>query len=110
MSDKLIVVVSSGEKQKALTGLTFAMRTLQEGWMEDVKVFIFGPAQNLMVIDHDVQKLAKVISEAEAPVACKAISDRDGISEQLCDLGIEVDFVGRRITSLIKQGYTPMVF
>ena len=39
-----------------------------------------------------------------------SISDRDGISEKIEALGVNVDYVGTIISNLIKDGYVPMVF
>jgi len=43
MSSKLLVIIATGENEKALTGLMYASRTLAEGWMDEVKVVFFGP-------------------------------------------------------------------
>ena len=110
MSDKLLVIVSSGEKEKALTGLTFALRTLSEGWMEQVKVVIFGPAEKVLAADTDLQQAAHQIAQVEKPVACRFIAERDGIAEKLTAAGLTVDYVGKMVNDLIKDGFTPLVF
>lgn len=110
MSSKVLVIVSSGEKEKALTGLLYARNAKQREWMDEVKVILFGPSENLLVEDEDIQDLVKQISENEKPVACKFLSDRDGISEKIEEIGVDVDYVGSIISGLIKEGYTPMVF
>ena len=110
MSSKLLVIIATGEKEKALTGLMYASRTLSEGWMDKVKVIFFGPSERLLVEDEYIAKSAKEICAVEKSIACKFISDRDGISEKIEDLGLEVDYVGTIISDLIKDGYVPMVF
>jgi hypothetical protein len=110
MSSKLLVIIATGEKEKALTGLMYASRTLSEGWMDKVKVIFFGPSERLLVEDEYIAQTAKEICAVEKPIACKFISDRDGISVKIQDLGLKVDYVGTIISDLIKDGYIPMVF
>ena len=110
MNAKVLVIISSGEKAKALTGLMYARNAKERGWMDEVKVIFFGPSENLLVQDEDIQDMAKQISQTEKPVACKFLSDRDGISEKIEEIGVNVDYVGTIISDLIKEGYAPLVF
>ena len=110
MSSKLLVIIATGENEKALTGLMYANRTLAEGWMDQVKVIFFGPSERLLVEDEMIAKTAKEIGAVEKTIACKFISDRDGISEKIQDLGLKVEYVGTIISDLLKDGYVPMVF
>ena len=41
MSSKLLVVIATSDKEKALTGMMYAHKTLEEGWMDQVKVIFF---------------------------------------------------------------------
>ncbi len=110
MSSKLLVIIATGENEKALTGLMYASRTLAEGWMDEVKVVFFGPSERLLVEDEMIAKTAKEIGAVEKPIACKFISDREGISEKIEDLGLKVEYVGTIISDFLKDGYIPMVF
>ena len=110
MRSKLLVIIATGENEKALTGLMYASRTLTEGWMDKVKVIFFGPSERLLVEDERIAQAAKKIGGIEKPIACKLISDRDGITEKIEDCGVKVDYVGTIISELIKDGYVPMVF
>ncbi len=110
MSSKVVVIISTGESEKALTGLMYARNAMQRGWMNDVKVIFFGPSERLLVEDERVAEMAKEICATETPLACKFISDRDGVSEKIENLGIKVDYVGEIISGLLKDGYAAMVF
>ncbi len=110
MSDKALVIVSTGESEKALTGLMWARNALNRGWMEEVKVIFFGPAQRLVLENEKVKEAALEIAETEKPVFCKFISDREENSARIEELGLVVDYVGSLIAGLIKEGYVPMVF
>lgn len=110
MSSKLLVVIATSDKEKALTGMMYAHKTLEEGWMDQVKVIFLGPAQRLLVEDEQIGKLAGEIGAREQPIACKFISDRDGTTEKTEALGVKVDYVGTIISDFIKDGFVPMVF
>lgn len=111
MADKLVVIISSSDAEKARTGAMYAINALKYGWMEEVKIFFFGPAQNLLLEDTTLQNyMEEYKSMEESAVACKYISDRDKKSKQICDLGIKVEYVGKMISDLISEGYIPMVW
>jgi len=110
MSDKALVIISTGEVEKALTGLMWARNGLRFGWMEDIRVIFFGPAQKLLLEDERVRKMAQEIAEGEKPIFCKYISDQEGNSEKIEELGMDVQYVGTIISDFIKDDYVPMVF
>lgn len=110
MSEKALVIISTGEVEKALTGLMWARNAMRFGWMEDIRVIFFGPSQKLLIKNDEVKKMAQEIAEAEKPIFCKYISDRDGNSEQIEQLGMDVQYVGTIISDFIKDDYVPMVF
>ncbi len=110
MSDKLLIMIATGEKKKALAGLLYAVNAIKHKWIPEVRVIFFGPSEALLVEDDDVQVWAEKLKEYQVPLACKFISDRDGVSDALEGLGIDVEFVGTMVSDLIKEGYTPMVF
>ncbi|RLI09982.1 hypothetical protein DRO42_02760 [Candidatus Bathyarchaeota archaeon] len=106
---KLLVIIATGDREKALTGLMYAGNAVKRGWMDDVKVVFFGPSERLAVEDEQVAARAKELA-AGGSFACKAISDREAISEELEGLGLKVEYVGSIISTLIKEGYAPMVW
>jgi len=111
MSDKIVAIISSGEPGKARTGAMYAVNALKHGWMEEVKLFFFGPAEELLLRDQELQQLLKEYhAMEETAVACKFIAAREGTDERLAALGMQVEYVGEMISDLIKEGYTPMVW
>ena len=110
MAAKIVIVISTGEKEKALTGIMYAFNAQKNKWLDDVKVIFFGPFEDLVCEDHEVAELAAQLLEFETPIACKRLSDNAGISDKLVKLGYQVEYVGTIISGLIKQGYAPMVF
>ena len=111
MNNKILVIISTSDAGKAHTGAMYALNALKNGWMEEVKIILFGPAQDLLLEDAELQKMLKEYQEIEeAVVACKFISDRDEKSEQLTEIGIQVEYVGEMISNYIHEGYVPMVW
>ena len=111
MSDKIIAIISSSDSEKARIGLAFAMNALKNDWLADVKIFVFGPAEALLSKDADIQGILKEVFLMECKVvACKAVADRYGISEEISALGVTVEYVGKMISDLTKDGYLPMVW
>jgi hypothetical protein len=111
MSDRIIAIISTAEVGKARTGVMHAINSLKHGWLEDVKLIFFGPAEQLMLEDGEIQNLLKEYQHMEeTAVACKFIADRDGVSPQIDALGVKVEFVGKMIADYIKQGYIPFVW
>ena len=106
MTDKLLIVIATGDKAKALTGLMYARNALRRGWLDDVKVVYFGPSERLMVEDADVASAAIEVAGLGEAYACKAISDR----EKIDSMGVRVEYVGSIISDYVKQGYVPMVW
>ena len=110
MASKVMVIVSTAEKDKALTGIMYAVNAQKNKWVDDLKVIFFGPFENLVCDDEEVAQAASRLLDYETPIACKFLSDRDGISETLEKMGVNVDYVGALISGYIEEGYTPMVF
>ena len=111
MTDKILVILSTSDAGKAQTGAMYALNALKHGWMEDIKLILFGPAQDLILQDEQFRNLVQQYQEIEENVvACKFISDRDEKSEALDKIGIQVKYVGEMISNYIKDGYVPMVW
>ena len=110
MSKKILVIISTAEKEKALTGVLYAANAMKNEWIDDLKVCFFGPFEKLVTEDKEVQEHVAKLSEYGVPVACKFIADRDGVSDELANLGYEVDHVGEMVSDYIGEGYVPMVF
>jgi hypothetical protein len=111
MEGKIVVIISSSDAEKARTGAMYAVNALKHGWMQEVKIFFFGPAQDLLLEDAELQNFIKEYqSMEENAVACKYISDRDNKSEQISKLGVQVEYVGKKISDYINEGYVPIVW
>ena len=110
MASKIVVILSTAEKEKAFTGMMFALNAQKNKWLDEVKVIFFGPFEDLLCRDQEVAEFASQLLDYATPVACKFLSDNTGISDRLKELGYQVEYVGSMISDFIKKGYVPMVF
>ena len=67
MASKIMVIISTAEKEKALTGIMYAVNSQKNKWVDDVKVVFFGPFENLICEDDD-------IITAASQLRCRACS------------------------------------
>lgn len=110
MTSKVVVIIATGEKKKARTGIVYAKNACAHNWLDEVKIVFFGPAETLIVEDEELSRLARETARECECLACKAISDKEGISNQIEELGVNVEYVGSITSNLIKDGYVPMVW
>ncbi len=112
MKAKVLVVVSSGReaKEKALTGLMYATNAVRNNWA-DVKLILFGPVEDLVAEnDPDTVSMIEEYSRlSEKPLACRRIAEMKNYVEKIEDKTDAV-YVGKIISDLIAEGYTPLVF
>ncbi|MFC1803408.1 hypothetical protein ACFL0D_05515 [Thermoproteota archaeon] len=90
--------------------MMYAKNAIKREWLDDVKVVYFGPSEQLMYNDHEVANAAIEVASLGESFACKAISDREGISKKINGMGVKVEYVGTIISDYIKQGYIPMLW
>ncbi len=111
MSDRVVVIISTSDAEKAKAGLMYAVNSASQGWMEDVKLIFFGPAQDLLLSDIEIKDYVIQFREAKGKVtACKFIAERDENAKEISSLGVDVEYVGSMISDLIKDGYTPLIW
>ena len=111
MRHKVVVIIGTAELAKAEAGLMYAVNATKYGWLDDVKLFFFGPAEELLLTDEDLQELLREYHRHEkTAVACKFLADREGSGADLTAMGLDVSYVGEKISQLIKDDYIPMVW
>ncbi|BAA80568.2 conserved hypothetical protein [Aeropyrum pernix K1] len=108
---KALVIISSSDVDKALTGMLWATNALKRGWAEDVELIFFGPIE--AEIARGNQRLLEAIAAYSqvkgTPLACKRVAEQGGFEEALKDK-VRVEYVGAKIAELLGKGYTPLVF
>ena len=106
MKDSLAVIWVSRDKEAAMNMVfMYAKNSLLKNWWADVSLIIWGPSGPLLVGDAELQKELKELKKAGVELlACKACSDRYGISDTLIELGVDVKYMGEPLTQLLKAG------
>lgn len=112
MASKIFVILSSADRDVALeVGLVYPLNAAKNGWMEEVKLIIFGPSEKLAAYDTQVQeKIREVQSTGVEVLACKWCADRMKVTDTLEKAGIKVVYVGPVISDLIKGGWASLTF
>ena len=104
---RVMIVIASGEREKAWTGLLYAHWAVRSGYMDAARVFLWGPAAELVIKDMELKAMVEeIINMGETIYVCKACSDKYGVSEELEKMGCRVEYVGPVSTKFIRQGYT----
>ena len=107
---KTLIILSTAEKPKLLTGLMYAVNAARNGWLDEVRVVFFGPAEGLLAEDREVADTALALPEAVHPTACRAVADREGLAAAIENRGIPLENVGPPISQMINAGWVPLVF
>ena len=110
MSKKVLIIISTAEKEKALTAIVYAKNAIKNNWLDDIKIVLFGPIEKLLAEDEDLRSKFDSLLKYQKPVACKYVSDQDNVSNSLSEMGYEVEYVGKLISDYIGDGYVPMVY
>ena len=112
MASKVFVILSSGDREVALeVGLVYPLNAKTKGWMDEVKVIIFGPSEKIAANDAEVQERLTELQEAGVEVmACKWCADRMNITDKFEAAGIPVVYVGSIISDLLKDGWASLTF
>jgi len=105
MEDQLVVVWTSGDKEVAMNMvLMYTYNAKKQEWWQDVTLLIWGPSQEVLTENKEVQDYVKKIQEAGVKVmACKACANICGVAGNLTELGIEVKYTGQDLTEFIKN-------
>lgn len=108
---KVLLIVSSGDKNVISTAMVFGIVSFEAKLYEDIKVFFFGPSEKVITEDKDLQSsLSKLIKDGITPVACVNLSNAFDITPKLTKLGFNAIPVGEAIADLVNKDYVTMVF
>jgi len=81
----------------------YGINALKKGWWEKVTIIVWGAPAVLATENESIQGKIKAARKAGVYLtACKACADQLGVSSQLGDLGIEVQYTGQLLTDILK--------
>lgn len=106
-NDHLVVVWTSGDPEVALDMvLMYTYNAKKQGWWQDVTLVVWGPSQKLAVENQQVrEELARMQGAGIDIIACKACSDRYGVTDGLQACGVDVDYIGTTLTEFIQTAH-----
>ncbi len=117
--NRILVIISHSDPDCARAGFMWATNALKLRWVDDVEVILFGGIEKTLAEgEEEVIEWVKGLHElGKALFVCRKIAEDGGIVTKLEELnynklggGIVLEYVGRRIAELIKEGYVPLVF
>ena len=113
MNDETLVVIWSSADKEVAENMVF-MYTLNaklRDWWSEVRFIVWGPSSRLLAGDKELQeRLARMKEAGVVLEACKACSDRYGVSGRLEELGVDVRYMGVPLTEYIKAGMHVLSF
>jgi len=109
---KLLVVWTSGDRDVALKMVfMYTYNAKKNKWWDEVKLVVWGPSSKLLSDDQELQDyIKKMKDEGVILEACKACSDMYGVSDKLSSLGIDVKYMGKPLTEMLKTGWVSLTF
>ena len=109
---RLVTIWASGDREVALHScLMYTHNSAKKGWWDQVRLIVWGPSAPLLARDAELQDQIRLMKQDGVELlACKACSDRYGVSEPLEALGIEVLYVGELLTEMLQSGWTALTY
>ena len=111
-SDSLVVIWTSGDPAVAREMVFgYVKNSKIKHYWGRVRLVVWGPSTKLLATDQALQKdLAQLKSAGVELLACKACADRYGVADKLQSLGIEVIYMGKPLTEMLKSGWHCLTF
>lgn len=110
--DRQLIVWTSADREVALNMVfMYSENAAKRGWMDTVRLLIWGPSGKLLVADPELQERLERLKAAGVELyACKACADGYGISEALTELGVTVVYTGTLLADSQKEGWHVLTF
>ena len=112
MATKMFALECTGDREVLLqVGLVYPLNAAKRKWMDEVKVIFFGPSETLLAYDQEIQARVKEVEQAGIEViACKACSDKLGVTDPIEKAGFKVVYVGQIMSQLLRDGWASLTF
>lgn len=109
---KLAVVWTSADKEVTMKMVyMYTFNAKKQGWFDTVQFIIWGPSSKLLSEDTELQDYLRKMKDAGVEiVACKACSDMYGVSGTLVELGVDVKYMGKPLSDILKSDWKVLTF
>jgi hypothetical protein len=110
--NRLAVLWISGDPEVAQKAcLMYAHNAKKQKWFDEVTLIVWGPSAKLLAGNENLQaEIKAMLSDGVKIQACQACSDSYGVSNQLRSLGIDVKYMGKPLTDLLKSGWKVLTY
>jgi hypothetical protein len=108
----LCVIWSSADPDVAFgVALMYAHNAKIKGWWDRVRLVVWGPSARLLAENEDLQAEIQACQKDGVEVlACRACADMFNVADRLSGLGIEVIYMGKPLTDMLKTGWATLSF
>ena len=108
----VVTLVTTGEREVLLdVAFKYAQNALAQGWWPRSRLILWGPAANLASHDAEIkERLAEMTEHGVELYACKWHADKENVSRELDQAGVEVKYVGADVTEYLKEGWKVLTF
>lgn len=112
MSDKLVVVWTSGDKGVAENMVfMYTLNAKKKEWFKDVTFIVWGPSSKLLAEDKDLQKSLKEMSDEGITIeACLRCAENYQVVSELEKLGVDVKLMGTILSDYLKEDRKVITF
>jgi hypothetical protein len=109
---KLAVLWTSGDPEVAhKVCFMYTHNAKKQKWFDEVILIVWGPSSRLLAADKDLQaEVKKMQGDGVVVQACQACADMYGVSDIHRKLGIEVKYMGKPLSDMIKSEYKILTF
>jgi len=104
---KVLIWLASGERSKLMPGVLWGTNAKRHGWVDEVRVVVFGDSEQTVMKDDE---LFNLVQEIEGTMFCRHVAESQGTLEQLEQKGAKVEYVGEPIAKAIADGFTVITF
>ena len=104
---KVLIWLASGERSKLMPGLLWGVNAKRHGWVDEVRVVVFGDSQQTVAGD---EEMFSMVQEIEGTLFCRHVAETEGTVEQLEAKGANLAYVGEPIGKAIAEGFTVLTF
>ena len=104
---KVLIWLASGDREKLVPGILWGVNAKRNGWVDDVRVIVFGESEKTLIRD---EELFGMVQEIEGTLFCRHVAEKEGTVEALEKRGANLTYVGEPIARAISEGYAVLTF
>ena len=110
--DKLAVLWTSADPEVALNVcFMYAHNAKRYKWFDEIVLIVWGPSAALLAKNPELQAEVKsMIADGIKVEACLACADRYKVTEDLRKMGVDVKYMGKPLTEMLKGGWKVLTF